>query len=68
MSDLHLDLLSADSLFNDGTGTIEGLRDNDTAYAVVGQSDVIVRAACRGSVEFDAGLDSVKRCEIKEPL
>ncbi len=47
MSDLHLGLLSANSLFNDGTDTIEGLPGKDTVCAVEGQSEVIVRAACR---------------------
>ena len=31
-------------------------------------SDVIDCGLGRDSVRFDVGLDSVKRCEIKEPL
>jgi Ca2+-binding RTX toxin-like protein len=62
------DEFAADSLFNDGTDTIEGGPGNDTVRAAEGQSDVIDCGPGRDNVEFDAGLDSVKRCEIKEPL
>jgi hypothetical protein len=62
------DEFATDSLFNDGTDTIEGGPGNDTVRAAEGQSDVIDCGPGRDNVEFDAGLDSVKRCEIKEPL
>ncbi len=52
----------------DGLDTIVGLDGNDTVRAVEGQSDVIDCGPGRDSVRFDAELDSVKRCEIKEQL
>jgi Ca2+-binding RTX toxin-like protein len=59
------DEFAADFLFNEGTDTVEGGPGNDTVRAVEGQSDVIDCVPGRDSVEFDVGLDSVKRCEIK---
>ena len=47
---------------------VEGGAGNDTVYAVEGQRDVIDCGPGRDSVEFDVGLDSVKRCEIKNAL
>ena len=62
------DEFSAASLVGDGTDTIEDGSGNDTVYAEEGQSDVIDCGPSRDSVRFDAELDSVKRCEIKEQL
>jgi Ca2+-binding RTX toxin-like protein len=62
------DEIAAGFLFDDGTDTVEGGPGNDTVNAVEGQIDVIDCGPGRDNVEFDAGLDSVKRCEIKEPL
>jgi hypothetical protein len=62
------DGISADFLFSDGTDTVEGGHGNDSVNAVEGQRDVIDCGPCQDRVEFDAGLDSVKRCEIKAPI
>ena len=51
-----------------GADAVEGGPGNDTVNAVEGQSDDIDCGPGRDSVRFDAGLDSVTRCEIKEPL
>ena len=51
-----------------GLGAPDRLTGDDTVYAAEGQSDVIDCGPGRDSVTFDAGIDSVKRCEIKEPL
>jgi Ca2+-binding RTX toxin-like protein len=60
------DHVSADFLFSDGTDAVEGGQGDDIVYAVEGQRDVIDCGPGRDQVQFDAGLDSVKRCEIKE--
>jgi hypothetical protein len=41
---------------------------NDDVNAVEGARDVIDCGAGRDRVAFDAGVDSVKHCEIKTPL
>jgi hypothetical protein len=43
-------------------------KGNDTVNAVEGQRDVIDCGPGRDSVQFDVGLDTVKRCEIKEAI
>jgi Ca2+-binding RTX toxin-like protein len=60
------DHVSADFLFSDGTDAVEGGQGDDTVNAVEGHRDVIDCGPGRDQVQFDAGLDSVKRCEIKE--
>lgn len=62
------DQISADFLFNDGTDTVRGGHVRDTVNAVEGQVDFIDCGPGRDSVQFDAGLDSVRRCEIEEAL
>lgn len=60
------DGISADFLVGDGIDTVEGGGGDDTVNAVEGQKDAIDCGPGRDRVQFDAGLDSVKRCEIKE--
>jgi hypothetical protein len=62
------DEITASFSVGEGIDTIEGGPGNDTVRAVEGQSDVIDCGPGRDSVEFDVGLDSVKRCEIKNAL
>ena len=61
------DNISADFLFNDGTDTVRGGSGNDMVNATEGAKDVIdCGRGSRDRVEFDAGLDKVKNCEIKD--
>jgi Ca2+-binding RTX toxin-like protein len=60
------DAISADFLFSDGTDIVEGGQGRDTVYSVEGQRDIVDCGPGRDSVAFDAGLDKVKRCEVKE--
>ena len=60
------DNIAADFLFSDGTDTVEGGSGRDTVNAVEGTRDIIDCGPGQDRVQFDAGLDSVKRCEIKE--
>jgi hypothetical protein len=63
------DQISADFLFNDGTDTVKGGSGNDMVRAAEGAKDIIdCGRGSRDRVEFDAGLDKVKNCEIKDAL
>jgi hypothetical protein len=61
-----IDALEASS--NGGVDTARGGKGNDRVDADDGQRDVIDCGDGRDSVEFDAGLDKVKNCEVKTPL
>lgn len=64
--DDFIEALEASS--NGGVDTVKGGRGNDRVSANDGQRDVIDCGDGRDSVEFDAGLDTLKNCEIKEAL
>jgi Ca2+-binding RTX toxin-like protein len=52
----------------EGIDTVKGGKGNDKVSANDGQKDVIDCGDDRDTVEFDAGLDALKNCEIKEAL
>jgi Ca2+-binding RTX toxin-like protein len=63
------DQISADFLFNDGTDTVRGGSGNDTVNAAEGAKDLIYCGeGRRDTVTFDAGLDRIKNCEIKDAI
>jgi hypothetical protein len=53
----------------EGVDAVNAGRGNDTVNAEEGQKDVIdCGRGTRDEVTFDAGIDQVKNCEIKNPL
>ncbi len=61
------DQILADFLFNDGVDTVRGGPGGDTVSAAEGARDLIdCGRGRRDRVTFDAGLDRIKDCEIKE--